>query len=106
MEASMMKGKNEYLGIVEVERFKVLLPESETGSYRRLTTLSMQNGQPPELNEINLSEYEGQVVMVRGQGDNTWIWSAAVVEVAKPIDTALVKHLFQSFITLHPATTP
>jgi hypothetical protein len=90
--------RNDYLGIVEIERFKLLLPESKAGTYRRLTTLASTDHQPPELHELNLSEYEGQVVLVRGAADGDWIWSAEVVEVAGLITSMLVRHLFGEFV--------
>lgn len=86
---------NQYVGVVEGGRFILLLPESEAGSHRRLTTLDRPVLQPPELDEIHLDESEGQVVMVSGYADREWIWSAQVVEVAGPIVTALAKALLK-----------
>jgi hypothetical protein len=90
-----------YLGLVEIEKFTLLLPESGVGTHRRLTTLSRDDNQPPELNELHLSEYEDQVLLVRGVADGNWIWSAEIVEVAGPIMSMLVKHLFGEFVHHH-----
>lgn len=88
-----MSLNNQYLGRVEVERFKILLPASAAGTYRRLTTMGMQVAQPPELMELHLDEYEGQFIMVSGHADNEWIWSAEVIEVAGPILTAVAEQV-------------
>ncbi len=90
-----MSLKKQYLGKVEVDRFKILLPEAEAGSYRRLTTMGMQVPQPPELQEMHLDSYENQFVMVSGYGDNEWIWSAEVIEVAGPILTAVLEQILE-----------
>lgn len=89
-----MNPRHHYLGLVEAGRFKLLIPESVAGSYRRLTTMAMQEAQPPELNELHLDEYNGQAVLVSGYADEVWIWSAHVVEVSGAIVTLLVKQLF------------
>lgn len=90
-----MNPKHQYLGIVEAGRFKLLMPDSMAGSYRRLTAMEMQSAQPPELDEIHLNEYDGQAVLVSGYADDTWIWSAKVVEVAGLILTVLTKQIFE-----------
>lgn len=86
---------HQYVGVVEGGRFILLLPEPDAGSHRRLTTLDRPTLQPPELDEIHLDESEGQVVMVTGEADSQWIWSAQIVEVAGPIVTALAKALLR-----------
>lgn len=88
-----MSLNNQYLGKVEVERFKILWPASAAGTYRRLTTMDRQVAQPPELQELHLNEYEDQFIMVSGHADNEWIWSAEVIEVAGPILTAVVEQV-------------
>ncbi|WP_448561742.1 hypothetical protein [Trichothermofontia sp.] len=86
---------HQYVGVVEGGRFVLLLPEVAAGSHRRLTTLDRSVAQPPELDEIHLDESEGQVVLVTGEADSQWIWSAQIVEVAGPIVTALAKALLR-----------
>ncbi len=89
---------DQYLGIVEGGRFILLLPEAEAGSHLRLTTLERTMAQPPEVDEIHLDESEGQVVMVSGDADPQWIWSAQVVDVAGPIVSALAISLLPGLL--------
>jgi len=91
-----MNPKHQYLGIVEAGRFKLLMPDSVAGSYRRLTTMRMQEAQPPELDEIHLDEHDGQAALVSGYADEVWIWSAEVVEVASAILTILIKQMLEN----------
>ncbi|OKH39757.1 hypothetical protein NIES2119_05785 [[Phormidium ambiguum] IAM M-71] len=97
-----MNLKHQYLGVVEVGRFKLLMPDSMAGSYRRLTTMRMPEAQPPELDEIHLNEYEGQAILVNGYADEVWIWSAEVVEVAGSILTILVKQMLENIKLANP----
>jgi len=90
-----MNPKHQYLGIVKAGRFKLLIPESVAGSYRRLTTLRTLEAQPPELGEVHLDEHDGQAVLVSGYADEVWIWSAEVVEVASAILTILIKQMLE-----------
>ena len=99
-----MTSNQRYLGIIEAGRFKLLMPDAIAGTHRRLTTIRMQNAQPPELDEIHLDEYDGNVVLVGGYADEDWIWSADVIEVAGPILTILAKQMFEkthNSITVH-----
>ena len=81
----------EYLGRVTAGRFEILLPEVLAGSSRRLTEMGMQVAQPPETEELDIADYNGQVVMVRGHADSVWIWSAEVIDVAGPILTVVAE---------------
>lgn len=73
---------NQYLGRVEIGRFKLLLPKSVGFSYRRLTTIGMQVAQQPEIHLLNLNEY-----MI---GSLRCVVTAEMIEVARRILTALV----------------
>jgi hypothetical protein len=94
-----MRTKQQYLGTIDVGRFKVLTPDPMAGAYPRLTRVAMETAQPPELDEIHLDEYEGQVVLVEGNASGDWIWSASVREVAGSILSILVRKVFAA----HPA---
>jgi hypothetical protein len=89
-----MTVNDRYLGKVEAGRFKLLWPMSAAGTHRRLTAMEMQVAQPPEMHELHLNEYDDQVIMVRGHGDEHWIWSAEVIEVAGPILAAIAEQVF------------
>lgn len=84
-----------FLGIVEVGKFKLLLPTTEQGAYRRLTTLPQQASQPPQLHELDLSEHEGETIMVSGDDGGEWLWSATIIDEAGPILAAVVHKLCQ-----------
>lgn len=91
-----MRTKQQYLGTIDVGRFKVLTPDPMAGTYPRLTRVAMQTAQPPELDEIHLDEYEGQVVLLEGNADGDWIWSASLKEVAGSILSILVRKVFEA----------
>ncbi|MBO9997840.1 MAG: hypothetical protein J7641_02345 [Cyanobacteria bacterium SID2] len=93
-----MNPNNQYLGKVEGGHFKLLLPVSEAGTCRRLTSMAMKAEQPPELQELHLDEYEGRLVMVSGHADAEWIWSAEMLEVAGLILTAVVDLLLEEAV--------
>jgi hypothetical protein len=61
-----------------------------------LTRIQMQEARPPETEELNLTEYEGQAILVRGHDGGGWIYSAEVIDQAGPILTAVVQHVFGS----------
>lgn len=50
----------------------------------------MQEARPPESTELDLTEYEGKAIMVRGHSSGEWIYSAEVIDQARPILTAVV----------------
>jgi hypothetical protein len=88
-----MNGNSGSLGIVIDGKFKSL-PPAILGE-PRFTTSAMQAAVPPESGELDLSEYEGKAIMVRGHGGGGgWIYSAEVIDVAGPILTALVQQVF------------
>jgi len=68
-----MNGEKRFLGIVQKGEFQLLAPGS--GSVR-LTGLPMQAAQPPESGELDLTEYEGKAITVRGHDGGGWIYSA------------------------------
>jgi hypothetical protein len=82
------------IGIVKEGRFQSFTPPSPNRP-SRLTAMQMQEAASPEGQEIDLSMYEGQAIMVDGAGSGgEWIYSARVVDVAGPILTEVVKHVF------------
>jgi hypothetical protein len=87
-----MNGNNQFLGIVTDGSLKSLRPALSPG--KRLTAIAMQEAITPEARELNLDEYEGKVIMVRGHDGGGWIYSAEVIDVAEPILTAVVQQVF------------
>ena len=90
-----MNGNDQFLGTVKNGAFQLLVaPHHPSGGSVRLTRIQMQTAQPPESEELNLNEYEGKAIMVRGHDGGGWIYSAEVVDQAGPILTAVVQQLF------------
>ncbi len=89
---------DQFLGIVQGGRFQILAPDHAAGNVVRLTGIQMQEAQPPEAKEIDLTKYEGSVVMVGGHFGGGWIYSAQIVEQAGPILSTVVTRVFA-----HPA---
>jgi hypothetical protein len=89
-----MNGDDQLLGIVEGGEFRPLVPRSILSVPVRLTRIPMQAAQAPESAELDLTEYEGQAIMVSGHGGGGWIYSAAVIDQAGPILTAVVQQVF------------
>ncbi len=82
------------LGIVQDGRFRPLVPERPLGRPARLTAIKMYEAIAPEAGELDLTDYEGRAIMVRGRNGGGWIYSAAVVDSAGPILTTVVKRVF------------
>lgn len=88
-----MSGAIEMMGLVRDGRFKPSVPSGRDEPYARLTTVQPQAAQPPESGEINLEEYEGRAIMVRGSDQGLWIFGAEIVDTAGPILSAVVERL-------------
>ncbi len=90
-----MNEDDQFLGIVEIGQLQLLQPENLAGTSVRLTGIRMQEAASPESREIDLTEYEGKAIMVRGHdGGGEWIYSAELIDKAGPILTVLVQKLF------------
>lgn len=89
-----MSGSDQLFGIVKDGEFRPLAPRSVLGAPVRLTQIQMQAALSPESGELDLTEYEGQAIMVSGHGSSGWIYSAVVVDQAGPILTAVVQQVF------------
>lgn len=59
-----------------------------------MTRAAMQEAISPEAKEIDLAEYEGNALMVRGYDSGGWIYSAQIVEQGGPILSAVVHRVF------------
>jgi hypothetical protein len=80
------------LGIVKDGLFRRLTPIRDWSGCR-LTRIGPQRAQSPESGEIQLAEYEGSAVLVTGEAQEFWIYSADVIEQAGPIVSILVEHV-------------
>lgn len=71
-----------------------MLPENLAGTSFRLTSVRIREAVSPESREINLTEYEGEAIMIQGLENEEWIYSAELIDEAGPILTLLVQKLF------------
>ena len=79
------------LGLVKAGKFLPIWPEKSVLDSIRLTEIQMQEARSPESGELNLLKYEGQAIMVYGNGGGGgWVYEARVVDAAGPILTVLV----------------
>lgn len=84
------------LGVVRNGQLNpVQIPEA-LAEAQGLTRISAQT---PDVDGVDLSEYEGQAVMVRGDVTfDDWITEAEIVDSIDPIMTVLLVHLLDSNI--------
>jgi hypothetical protein len=76
------------MGLVKVGKF---LPFDE-GSEIKLETIAMQEATSPL--PLDLTKYEGKVIMVTGDLQGNLMYSTVVIDVAGPILTAVVLEIF------------
>ncbi len=95
-----MARREQYLGVVRDGRFHCLFPESAAGEARRFTRIDPTEAVAPETEELNLTRYEGQAIIVSGIPGDAWIASAGVIDTAGPILTAVVEKAFGQPVTL------
>jgi hypothetical protein len=89
-----------FLGVVNDNKFQPLGANSSLDSSVRLTHISMVAGASPESDEIDLTEYEGNAIMVEGTPSGSWIFDAEVVDVAGAILTEVVKTVFNQKVAI------
>ena len=82
---------NKILGMVKNGTFFSL----DAKSPKILTSVMMQEARNPEAGIIDLHQYEGQILLISyQQADEEIVWGAAIVDVAGPILTIMVKKSF------------
>jgi hypothetical protein len=89
-----MNSSEIYIGLVEMDRFKVLSPKTDSCSVR-LATIQVQAAQTPESAEVNLKKFESSAIAVHGVLSSDWIFSANVIDTAGPIVTALIRKVLK-----------
>ncbi len=82
------------LGIVRNGKFIPLENRSDISSPLRLTSIRIMEARTPESGELNLTAYEGAVIMVSGRPNGDWLFSSAVIDHAGPILTAVALKAF------------
>ena len=88
-----MYDQDQFLSIVEKGNFRILSPTPSLVPVR-LTGIPMQAAVSPEVEELDLTQYEGTAIMVCGHNGSGWIYSARVIDRAGPILTAVVLEVF------------
>lgn len=83
----------ELIGLVKNGRMHILRPPEMAGRDVRLTRMGMQVSATPEMEMIDLSEYENRAVMVRGNESGDWIYDAELIETSGPILSAVVREV-------------
>ena len=100
-----MSQSSNFLGIVENGQFHLLdTSQAETMSLR-FTSMAKQGLRPPESAELDLTQYEGRAVLIRGHVDSGWVYSVEVIDQATPIVTKLVQHVFGTTLSDDNETT-
>jgi hypothetical protein len=90
---SVPKGEEQLLGLVQDGKFMPL--NSSFALPIRLTSIQMMEARSPESGELNLTGFEGEVIMVSGRGGGGgWVYSARVIDRAGPILTAVALRVF------------
>jgi hypothetical protein len=80
------------LGIVNNGSFIIV----ETNDSKKLTSISMQEGAPPESGLIDLIQYEGKAILVSTYpqvGEGEWLWRANITDIGSPITSKIVKKI-------------
>ena len=85
---------SDQIGIVENGKLRLLEEQSSMEIFTRLTTMKAYESKLPDSEEIDLAQYEGKAIMIRGHDQGGWIYEASVVDVAGQILTAVVKNVF------------
>ena len=83
-----------FVGKVEDGKFETLVPKSAQGFINRFTTIRPMESRPPESGELQLTEYEGQIIAIQGSDQGGWIYQASVIDTASPIVAVVVEELY------------
>ncbi len=79
------------IGLVKDGNFYTRSPEPEISAPTLLTEIKVMESIAPEARQLNLTEYEGKAIAVQGHNQGDVIYEAAIIDVAGPILTVLVK---------------
>jgi hypothetical protein len=79
------------LGLAKGGELTILAPAGSAGGTARLTRISMVEAVSPESRQIDLLQYEGMALVVRGRDGGGWIYEAEIVEQGGPLLTSLVE---------------
>ena len=88
-------GREQFLGLVENGRLRVVFPSMGSPVGLRLTTIQRQEARSVESGEVDLTAYEGDAILVEGIRDSGWIYEARIADHAGAILTLLVRRAFE-----------
>ena len=89
-----MTEKEIYIGIVKEGKFHILLPEPTISAPSLLTEINRIEAVAPEARQVDLTQYEGKAIAVKGILDSFTLYEASVIDVAGLVVTALVLKVF------------
>ena len=80
-----------YLGYVQAGRFHLLESTPIPHMTTRLTGIQMQEARTPDSAELDLSSFEGRLIVVQGHDGGGWLYSAQVVRTVEWPLSALLR---------------
>ncbi len=83
-----------FVGFVQQGRFLKLTPCEPVQQQVRLTSISTETAISPEAKELDLTKYEGKVIVVCGHDGGGWIYSATITEIASPLIADFILHCY------------
>jgi len=93
----IVNDNEQFLGMVKEGKLEIIIPEAQTEKTVKLTEMPIQAAIPPKAQEIIRKRHEGKAIMVKGHYNRDWIYSAEIIDVAGPIQNALVQKAFGKF---------
>jgi len=83
--SALAHNDDSFVGFVQHGRFLNLTPCEPVQQEVRLTSISMETAMSAGAKELDLTKYEGKVIVVCGHDDGGWIYSATVAQIAPPL---------------------
>jgi hypothetical protein len=100
----------QFVGAVADGRFRRMFPRWVPDRYLRLTTVPVTDDAGPESGEIDLTPYDGEILRVRGDYREGWIYAATIVErLPESILSIVVRQAFPDAdegVHVMPVDTP
>lgn len=84
--------KKHFLGNVKHE-FIPLWPNRSM--VKKFTTIPVQASEDPNMNILDISSYEGLIIIVEGDDDGDWVYSSRVLEKAGPVLSNILLKVFK-----------
>jgi len=88
--SALAQDDDSFVGFVQQGRFLKLTPCEPVQQKVRLTCISMDTAVLAQEEGLDLTEYEGKVIVVCGHDSGGWIYSATIAEIAPPLITDFI----------------